>query len=286
MRPVIHRPGDRQLNAGLTSSWLYGIPVLPTGCRDTTLKTMSHKPLEPLGAVLPVVPASAAAPGTAHHLAHCDVWVFDLDNTLYPAACNLFAQVDVLIGRFVQDLLKVDATEARRLQKQYFREHGTTLSGLMRHHEVDPAAFLDYVHAIDVTPVPPSPALDAVLARLPGRKLIFTNGSVRHAENVMNRLGVAHHFEGVFDIVAAEYRPKPDPQTYRALLRRHGVDPRAAAMFEDLPGNLRPAAALGMTTVLVKTDAEWAQDGAEGDHIHHVTDDLVAWLEANCPPAR
>lgn len=247
---------------------------------------MSQKRTEPLAAVLPVVPAAATQPDAPHHLAHCDVWVFDLDNTLYPAACNLFAQVDVLIGRFVQELLKVDEAEARRIQKQYFREHGTTLFGLMRNHAVDPAAFLEYVHAIDVTPVDPSPQLDAALARLPGRKLIFTNGSVRHAENVMNRLGVGHHFEGVFDIVAAEYLPKPNPETYRSLLRRHGVDPRAAAMFEDLPGNLKPAAALGMTTVLVKTDSEWAQDGADGDHIHHVTDDLIAWLEANCPPSR
>jgi putative hydrolase of the HAD superfamily len=253
---------------------------------------MSQQPPKPLAAVLPVVPAPASEPVTsagpiaAHHLAHCDVWVFDLDNTLYPATCNLFAQVDVLIGQFVQEHLQVDAVEARRLQKQYFREHGTTLCGLMRYHGVQPAAFLDYVHKIDVTPVPPSPALDAALRQLPGRKLIFTNGSVGHAENVMNRLGVAHHFDGVFDIVAADYRPKPDPETYRSMLKRHGVDPRAATMFEDLPGNLRPAAALGMTTVLVKTDAEWAQDGADGDHIHHVTEDLVTWLEANCPPSR
>lgn len=246
---------------------------------------MSRKPSEPLGAAFPLAPPPKESP-RPHPLAHCEVWVFDLDNTLYPASCNLFAQVDRLIGRFVQELLEVDEAEARRIQKQYFREHGTTLCGLMRHHNVDPAEFLEYVHAIDLSPVAPSPALDAALARLPGRKLVFTNGSVRHAENVLNRLGVTHHFEGVFDIVAAEYRPKPDPETYRALLRRHGVNPRAATMFEDLPANLRPAAALGMTTVLVRTDAEWAQDGADGDYIHHVTDDLVAWLEANCPPAR
>jgi len=232
-------------------------------------------------------PVSGLVPGQApHHLGHVDVWIFDLDNTLYPASCNLFVQVEALIGVFIQDFLKIDAAEAKRLQKQYYRAHGTTLKGLMDHHGVEPAKFLDFVHAIDVTPVPPSPALDAALARLPGRKLIFTNGSVAHAENVMNRLGVAHHFEGVFDIVAAEYRPKPDPETYHALLRRHAIDPRGATLFEDLPQNLVPAHALGMTTILVRTDAEWAQVGADGDHIHHVTDDLVAWLEANTPPAR
>ena len=235
-------------------------------------------------------PAAPAAPPLAsparHALAHVDVWVFDLDNTLYPATCNLFAQVEALIGLYIQNFLRVDAVAARALQKQYYREHGTTLHGLMKHHGADPAAFLDFVHRIDVTPVPPSPALDAALARLPGRKFIFTNGSAAHAENVMNRLGVAHHFEAVFDIVAAEYRPKPDPETYNAMLRRHGIDPRAASMFEDLPQNLVPAHALGMTTVLVKTDVEWAQNGAQGDHIHHVAEDLIVWLQANCPPAR
>lgn len=229
---------------------------------------------------------SVAGNPDLHHLSHVEAWIFDLDNTLYPASCNLFVQVEALIGRFIQDFLRVDAVEAKRLQKQYYQAHGTTLKGLMDHHGCDPGRFLDFVHAIDVSPIPPSPALDAALARLPGRKLIFTNGSVAHAENVMGRLGVAHHFEGVFDIVAAEYRPKPDPETYHALLKRHAIDPRAATLFEDLPQNLVPAHALGMTTILVKTDVEWAQPGADGDHIHHMTDDLVLWLEANCPPGR
>jgi putative hydrolase of the HAD superfamily len=205
-------------------------------------------------------------------------WIFDLDNTLYPARCNLFAQVDLRIGRFIERHLGLDPTTARQLQKQYFRDYGTTLHGLMAHHQIDPTTFLDFVHDIDITPVPPSPALDLALAALPGRKLIFTNGSVAHAERVMARLGVRPHFAEVFDIVAAGYVPKPDPATYDRLIRRHGIDPARAVMIEDLPRNLRPAAALGMTTVLVHTEAEWAQVDAEGAHIHHVTDDLVAWL--------
>ena len=210
---------------------------------------------------------------------HIDCWIFDLDNTLYPASCNLFDQVDQRIGAFIADLLQVDAAEAKRLQKHYFSQYGTTLRGLMDHHGIAPGAFLDFVHAIDVTPVPPSPTLDAALRALDGRKLIFTNGSVAHAERVMARLGVAEHFTGVFDIVAADYQPKPNPATYAALIERHGVDPRAAAMFEDIPRNLVPAAALGMTTILVRTQSEWAAADEPGDHIHHVTDDLVAWLE-------
>jgi putative hydrolase of the HAD superfamily len=216
-------------------------------------------------------------------LAHVTDWVFDLDNTLYPARCNLFAQVDRRIGLFIQDLLGLEPAAARELQKRYFREHGTTLRGLMTHHGVDPEAFLHFVHEIDMTPVPPSPALEAALADLPGRKFIFTNGSVAHAERVMARLGVGAHFEGVFDIVAAGYLPKPDPATYDSMVRRHAIDPARAAMIEDLPRNLRPAAALGMTTVLVLTGEEWAMSDAAGDHIHHVTDDLVGWLGQQGP---
>jgi putative hydrolase of the HAD superfamily len=216
---------------------------------------------------------------------HVTDWVFDLDNTLYPARCNLFAQVDRRIGLFIQERLALDADAALALQKRYFREHGTTLRGLMTHHSVDPKAFLDFVHEIDVGAVPPSPALAAALMRLPGRKFIFTNGSLAHADRVTTQLGVTQCFDGIFDIVAADYQPKPDPATYRRLVERHGIDPAAAAMIEDLPRNLRPAAALGMTTVLVLTGEDWAQLDAAGDHIHHVTDDLLGWLDLQAPPA-
>jgi putative hydrolase of the HAD superfamily len=216
-------------------------------------------------------------------LDHIDTWIFDLDNTLYPASCRLFDQVDSLIGQFIVELLGVDPAEARRIQKLYFREHGTTLSGLMALHGVDPHKYLDFVHRIDVTPVSPSPALAAALAALPGRKLIYTNGSVAHAQRVMDRLGVGSHFDAVFDIVAGDFVPKPLEPGYRRMIERHAIDPRRAAMIEDLPRNLAPAAALGMTTVLVRTDSPWAQEGADSDYIHHVTDDLVAWLEAAVP---
>jgi putative hydrolase of the HAD superfamily len=150
----------------------------------------------------------------------------------------------------------------------------------MRRHGVDPEKFLDYVHAIDLSPVAPAPRLDAALARLEGRKLIFTNGSVAHAANVMGRLGVAHHFEDVFDIRAAGWVPKPEPATYDALVARHAIDARAAAMIDDLPRNLAPAAALGMTTVLVETGEDWSKPTGDRSHIHHTTGDLVAWLES------
>ena len=207
---------------------------------------------------------------------HC--WVFDLDNTLYPASCRLFDQVDRRIGEYVQQLLDLDPVAARALQKQYFRDHRTTLNGLMIHHRIKPEEFLEFVHSIDLSPVVADSRLDAALARLPGRKVIYTNGSVRHAENVMGRLGVAHHFEHIFDIAAAGYVPKPEMSAYRALLERLDIDPRRAVMLDDMPRNLEPAAELGMTTVWVRTDVDWAQPENEIDFIHHTADNLADWL--------
>jgi len=209
-----------------------------------------------------------------------DVWVFDLDNTLYPRDCNLFAQIDVKMKSFIGELLDVDIEEAHRIQKEYFRTHGTTLRGLMDNHGLAPTEFLDYVHDIDVSPVPPNPALDDVLHRLPGRKIIYTNGSVSHAENVSNRLGIRHHFDGIFDIIAADYNPKPARAPYEQMLREHDVDPTRAVMLEDIARNLEPAHALGMTTVWVRSEHDHSAMGAEGDHVHHVIDDLVEWLDA------
>lgn len=207
-----------------------------------------------------------------------ETWIFDLDNTLYPASTNLFGQVDVRIGKFIADLLDLDPVAARTLQKRYFREYGTSLRGLMECHGVDPEAYMSFVHDIDVTAVAPSPALDEALTRLDGRKIIFTNGSVAHAERVTDRLGVARHFEAIFDIAAADYVPKPQPAVYDQLVDRHEIEPRRAVMVEDIARNLVPAAAMGMVTVWVRNGSRWGADGAEGDHVHHVIDDLADWL--------
>lgn len=209
-----------------------------------------------------------------------EAWVFDLDNTLYPASCNLFAQIDQRMKAFIRSVLGCDEARAHETQKAYFHAHGTTLRGLMENHGVDPEDFLAHCHDIDHSVVPPSPALDSALHRLAGRKLIFTNGSVRHAAAVTERIGISHHFEAVFDIAAADYVPKPAPGPYREMLARHGLDPQRTAFIEDSARNLAPAHALGMTTVWVRHDTHWATDGADGDHVHHETDDLVAWLEA------
>jgi putative hydrolase of the HAD superfamily len=226
----------------------------------------------------PAQPGQAIAP-TEIDPQDVETWIFDLDNTLYPASCNLFAQVDARMGAFIQDLLSLEPVEARRVQKRYFREHGTTLRGLMDHHEVEPEAFLDYVHDIDFSVIPEAPGLEAALARLAGRKLVFTNATVPYAERVLGRLGITHHMEAIFDIVAADYRPKPEPDCYRLLIEEHGIDPGRAVLVEDIARNLAPAAALGMTTVWVPNDADWSQAGAEDGYVHHVAEDLAAWLE-------
>jgi putative hydrolase of the HAD superfamily len=216
---------------------------------------------------------------------HVDTWVFDLDNTLYPHHVNLWQQVDARIGEYIGNFLKVDAVEARRIQKDYYKRYGTSMRGMMTEHGASADDFLAYVHQIDHSPLQPNPAMGAAIARLPGRKLILTNGSTDHAGKVLERLGFPDHFEAVFDIVAAELEPKPAPQTYRRFLDLHRVDPGRAAMFEDLARNLTVPHGLGMTTVLVVPDGtqevireDWEMEGRDAAHVDHVTDDLAGFL--------
>ncbi len=223
---------------------------------------------------------------------HVEVWVFDLDNTLYPHHVNLWQQVDERIRDYIARFLKVTAEEAFRLQKDYYKRYGTSMRGLMTEHAADPDDFLDFVHRIDHSPLEPDPALGAALEKLSGRKLILTNGTRQHADQVMRRLGVHAHFDDVFDIVAAELEPKPAPQTYDRFLARHGVDPGRAAMFEDLARNLSIPHALGMTTVLVVPNGtrevlreDWELEGRDAAHVDHVTDDLAGFLERITAPS-
>jgi putative hydrolase of the HAD superfamily len=226
-------------------------------------------------------------PAALDDFARVETWVFDLDNTLYPHHLNLWHQVDARIRDFIAAYLEVAHEDAFRIQKDFYKRYGTTMRGLMAEHGLEPDQFLDYVHQIDHSPLQPNPALGAALERLPGRKLILTNGTRRHADAVMRRLEIHRHFEDVFDIVAAELEPKPFKQTYDRFLARHGVDPRRAAMFEDLARNLEVPHALGMVTVLVVPDKTrevfregWELEGREAVHVDHVTDDLAGFLAA------
>ncbi|MGB1875686.1 MAG: pyrimidine 5'-nucleotidase [Rhodospirillaceae bacterium] len=211
-------------------------------------------------------------------LSHIDTWVFDLDNTLYPVTANLFPQIDVRMKTFIAELLGVSLDEAFKIQKWYYHEHGTTLRGLMINHTVDPDAFLDYVHDIDHTVLAPDPELGQVIQELPGRKLIHTNGSESHADGVLAALGLEDCFEAIFDIRASAYIPKPDPNSYERFLESHAFTPESAIMFEDSVKNLKPAAELGMVTVLVKHESNAASANPD-IHCHHVVEDLTNWLK-------
>jgi len=221
-------------------------------------------------------------------LRHINAWVFDLDNTLYAAECALFSQIDARMTAFVQQRLSLPFEDARRLQKDYYARYGTTMSGLMREHKIEPDDFLEYVHDIDLDALKPQAALAGAISALPGKKYIYTNGSARHAKNVADALGVFHLFDAIHDIKAAGYAPKPERASYEAFLSAFDIAPERAAMFEDIAQNLEPPHALGMTTVLVCSDAAWladephekrpARDGEKGAHIHYATNDLAAFL--------
>ncbi len=242
--------------------------------------------------------AATPAPGlpaaTIRGFDHIDTWIFDLDNTLYPASCDLFSQVDHRMGSFIAEKLGVPYAHARHLQKAYYRQFGTTLAGLMQVHKMKPDAFLEYVHDIDLSVLPELPDLAAAIERLPGRRLIFTNGSRRHAESVAQKIGVLHLFEDICDIAACEFVPKPDRDAFDRMIRLHNVKAEGAAMFEDMPHNLISPHDLGMTTVFVHSDyidhpaqlkvREWRQ---LPDHVHHMTRNLTEFIAtAIAMPAR
>ncbi len=207
-------------------------------------------------------------------LAHIDVWLFDLDNTLYPLETGFMRQIEDRMTDFMERFTGLPRDEARAIQKTYFQTHGTTLAGLMKNHQIDPEAFLDEVHQVSLDLLTPDPTMAAALRRLPGRRLVFTNGSAAHAERVLERLQIADVFEDVFHISAADYIPKPAPETFDKMMRRHGVAAVGSAFFEDSEKNLAPAAALGMTTILVGPHA----GASTADFVHHRTHDLPGFL--------
>ncbi len=215
-----------------------------------------------------------------------ETWVFDLDNTLYPAQHDLWGQIDARMRDYISGLLNITLEQAFVTQKDYYRRYGTSLRGLMIEHGIDAHAFLDHVHDVDLTTLEPSPRLAAAIEGLPGTKLVYTNGSERHAMNVLEKLGIGGHFAAVHDIVAAEFHPKPTQEAYERFLRAHGVEAPRAAMFEDLARNLEVPHRLGMTTVMVVPPGEridtresWEFEGREAAYIDHVTEDLAGFLE-------
>ncbi|MEJ8631263.1 pyrimidine 5'-nucleotidase [Sphingomonas sp. I4] len=210
-------------------------------------------------------------------LAHIDAWIFDLDNTLYPASARSVLAHRPADDRVCRRAAGVEPEEAFRIQKTYFHAHGTTLAGLMAEHDVDPAAFLSYVHDIEMDVLEADAPLAAALAKLPGRKLVFTNGDKPYALKVLDRLGLGSHFEAVHDITAMGLVPKPQPSAYAGLCAAFDIDPTRAIFFEDMARNLIPAKAIGMTTVWVDNGSEQGPEAAR-EHIDYTVHALTPWL--------
>ncbi|WP_417250054.1 pyrimidine 5'-nucleotidase [Celeribacter sp.] len=210
----------------------------------------------------------------ADDFTHVTTWIFDLDNTLYPPSAGLFAQIEPRMTAWVAKELGVDTQEANRLRDTYWKDYGTTLSGLMKLHGTDPAPYLTYVHDIDFTVLARDAELHAAITALPGRKIVYTNGSEPYAQRVLDARGLAGIFDAVYGIEHADFHPKPMAEAFDTVVRRDGIDTGKAAMFEDDPRNLEVPHALGMKTVHVSP----IEARAIAPHIHHHTDDLAPFL--------
>jgi putative hydrolase of the HAD superfamily len=212
--------------------------------------------------------------------AHVRDWIFDLDNCLYPASTGLFDLIDERMTAYIERLLDCGPEEAKRIQKSHFHAHGTTLAGLMREHQVDPHHFLADVHDIAFDRVQCDERLARLLPRLPGRRFIFTNGDAPYARRVLDRIGIAAHFDQLHDIHASSYRPKPDPHGYRLLCERFNIEPRQALLADDMVQNLAPAKALGMTTIWVDNGSERGNHNYDSAVVDERIEDVGEWLEA------
>ena len=244
----------------------------------------TRAPAMPSGGGTTSVAEAASGEPRPRGFAHVESWIFDLDNTLYPAGSPLWPQIDQRITAFVAGLFGIDGMSARALQKYYYQRYGTTLRGLMIEHDLDPAIFLDFAHDIDRSTLAADEALAIAIAALPGRRFILTSGSHGHAMKTTAHLKIDHLFDGVFDIAAGDFIPKPDERTYLRFLGQFSIEPAKAAMFEDIPRNLEVPHRLGMTTVLVAPRAEhetreaWEGEGGSARFIDHRTDDLAGFL--------
>ena len=208
-------------------------------------------------------------------------WIFDLDNTLYSAESGIFQQVHVLMGEYVSKKLKLDINKAKEIQKKYFIKHGTTLRGLMDNHNVDPDDFLKEVHKLDYSIVGPNIKLNRELAKLNGKKIIYTNANLEHANNILSRLNLKNMFDEIFDIKMAKYIPKPEIQPYKEIIDKYTLEPSQTAMFDDITKNLVPAKKLGFTSIWIDIGEENISDNIESskNYLDFKTNDLTLFLD-------
>lgn len=204
---------------------------------------------------------------------HVTDWIFDLDHTLYPAENGLFSQIEVKMTDYLVALLNITRDEANSLRTHYWHTYGTTLAGLMKEHDVTPDPFLEQVHDIDFSVLSINQDLNAMIARLPGRKLIYTNGTLPYAQRVLTAVGLEGAFDAIYGVEHANYRPKPESAAYSQIIKQANIPPKNATMFEDSVANLRVPHDLGMKTVLVHTTED-----TPSDHIHFQTNNLAEFL--------
>ena len=210
-----------------------------------------------------------------------DTWIFDLDNTLYSAESGIFQQVHQLMGEFIKNYLKVDLNEAKKIQSKYYKEHGTTLKGLMDNYGVDPDHFLAEVHKLDYSIVSSNEKLNIQLKKLIGRKIIYTNANLQHTLDVLERIGLTNFFDEIFDIKMANYIPKPEIKPYQQIIEKYDLNPNSSAMFDDIAKNLVPAKKVGFTSVWIDAGYENFSDDIKSSkkYLDYTTTDLHLFLE-------
>ena len=206
-------------------------------------------------------------------------WLFDLDNTLYCANSGIFDQIYKRMGKFISHNLNVDIQEAKVLQKKYFVENGTTLRGLMTHHNIKPKKFLEYVHDIDFGIIKHNKKLNNLIKKIPGKKIIFTNAVTVYVKKVLKQLRLINEFDDIFDIEKAGYKPKPDLNTYKKLIKFYSLKVDETILFDDIPKNLLTAAQLGITTVHIYNKYLDKELNGRSKKIDYISNSLTEWLQ-------
>ena len=206
-------------------------------------------------------------------------WIFDLDNTLYSGKTRVFEQIDKKMSKYISEKLNITVEEARKIQKNYFHEYNTTLNGMIKNHKIDANEFLEFVHDIDIDFLKKDEKLAEEMKKLEGKKIIFTNGSKKHAINVTRRIGIEQYFDGIFDIVDSDFIPKPSIEPYKKLVEKHKIDPKLSVLVEDIARNLKPAYEMGMKTVWIENDESWAKEFSESNFINYKTNNLSEFIK-------
>ena len=206
-------------------------------------------------------------------------WIFDLDNTLYSGKTKVFEQVDKKMSQYISNKLNVNVDEAKKIQKNYFYKYNTTLNGMIKNHKIDAKEFLEFVHDVDIDFLQKDLELGGQIQKLDGQKIIFTNGSRKHALNVTKKIGIDQHFDGIFDIVDSNFIPKPSMESYKILVEKHKIDPKLSVFVEDIARNLKPAYEMGMTTVWIENDEPWAKEFSDSNFVNYKTNNLYEFLK-------